>query len=387
MTDGPVPQQGPLPRGQQLDALAGILPADRRERLADILADDDVATLRHLAKTGTGDNTLRALASDLGYIERWCQLATGAPLPWPAPKLLILKFIAHHLWDPAEKANNPEHGMPETVAFVLRAEQLLKVLGPHAPSSVKRRLANWSTLTRWRGHAGVFGTQVVRDALRLAVRAAGRLRQRKSKKAVTAAVLQKLLATCASDRLIDVRDRALLLVGFAAGGRRRSELAELRVEQLVDEAPIRTDPKNDNSPPLPCLTILLGRTKRANSDDGRSVVLIGRAVTALKDWLERGKVSGGAVFRKIDRWGNVVPRPLTPQSVNLILKARARQAWLDAAAFSAHGLRSGFMTESADRGIPLLETMQQSLHASITQAGSYYSNAERKNGRAARLVI
>ena len=55
--------------------------------------------------------------------------------------------------------------------------------------------------------------------------------------------------------------------------------------------------------------------------------------------------------------------------------------------FSAHGLRSGYLTEAANRGIPLAEAMQQSLHKSVTQAASYYNNAERKNGRAARLMI
>lgn len=46
--------------------------------------------------------------------------------------------------------------------------------------------------------------------------------------------------------------------------------------------------------------------------------------------------------------------------------------------FSAHGLRSGYLTEAANRGIPLPEAMQQSLHKSVTQAASYYNNAERK---------
>jgi integrase len=55
--------------------------------------------------------------------------------------------------------------------------------------------------------------------------------------------------------------------------------------------------------------------------------------------------------------------------------------------FSAHGLRSGYLTEAANRGVPLQEAMQQSLHKSVTQAASYYNNAERKNGRAARLLV
>ena len=69
----------------ELDALAGILPAERREALAALLTDEDVATLKHLAEKGMGANTLRALASDLGYLEAWALAATGLPLPWPAP--------------------------------------------------------------------------------------------------------------------------------------------------------------------------------------------------------------------------------------------------------------------------------------------------------------
>ncbi|PLU74741.1 integrase, partial [Sinorhizobium medicae] len=63
-------------RAEELDALDAILPFDRRDQLAALLTDDDVATLKHLASEGTGENTLRALASDLGYLEAWCQLAT-----------------------------------------------------------------------------------------------------------------------------------------------------------------------------------------------------------------------------------------------------------------------------------------------------------------------
>ena len=62
-------------RALQLDALAAILPIDRRDRLAQILTDDDVATLKHLAREGMGENSLRALASDLAYLEAWAQAA------------------------------------------------------------------------------------------------------------------------------------------------------------------------------------------------------------------------------------------------------------------------------------------------------------------------
>lgn len=192
---------------------------------------------------------------------------------------------------------------------------------------------------------------------------------------------------CAGERPVDLRDRALLLVAFASGGRRRSEIAGLRVEDLLEEDPVRTDPANPDSPPLPCLSIRLGRTKTMASDDDEHVLLVGRPVMALKGWLDEAGIGEGPIFRRIDQWGNVDRRAMTPQSVNLILKTRCKQAGLDPTLFSAHGLRSGYLTEAANRGIPLPEAMQQSLHKSVTQAASYYNNAERKNGRAARLIV
>lgn len=374
-------------RAEQLDALDAILPFDRRDQLAGILTDDDVETLKHLAAQGMGDNTLRALASDLAYLEAWSLAATRNPLPWPAPESLILKFVAHHLWDPVPRATDASHGMPDDVETSLRAQALLKAKGPHAPGTVRRRLTSWSILTRWRGLKGHFAEPSLKSALRLAVRAAARPRQRKSRKAVTGDVLAQLLSACSSERQVDLRDRALLLIAFASGGRRRSEVAGLRVEDLRDEEAVPLDPKDPNSTLLPCLTIHVGRTKTTDAGDDASVVLLGRPVLALRKWLEMANIETGPIFRKIDQWGNIDRRAITPQTVNLVVKTRAKQAGLDPALFSAHGLRSGYLTEAANRGIPLQEAMQQSLHKSVAQAASYYNNSERKMGRAARLVV
>lgn len=375
-----------LRRAEELDALDAILPFDRRDRLAELLTDEDIATLKHLASEGMGANTLKALASDLAYLEAWCLLAASITLPWPAPQSLLLKFVAHHLWDPARREQEPDHGMPRDVEAGLRLQGLLRANGPHAPATVRRRLTSWSILTRWRGLTGEFSAPSLKAALRLAVRAAARPRQRKSRKAVTGDILAKLLLTCSGERLVDRRDQALLLFAFASGGRRRSEVAGLRVEDLCEEEPVLLDPKDPASTALPCLTIRLGRTKTTDAADDASVVLVGRPVTALKQWLAVAGIESGPVFRKIDQWGNVDRRAITPQTVNLVVKARARQAGLDPTLFSAHGLRSGYLTEAANRGVPLPEAMQQSQHKSVAQAASYYNDSERKMGRAVRIL-
>ncbi|MET3777827.1 integrase [Rhizobium alvei] len=205
---------------------------------------------------------------------------------------------------------------------------LLRSFGPHSPATVRRRLNSWSTLTQWCGLQGA----------------------------------------------------------FASGGRRRSELVALRLEDLAEEDPVPANPSDPQSPPLPCLSLHLGRTKTTAADHGAKAYLIGYPVTALRQWLAEAGIESGAIFRRIDQWGNIDRRALNAQSVNLILKSRCQKAGLDPAQFSAHGLRSGYLTEAANRGIPLQEAMQQSQHRSVIQAAAYYNNSERRLSRAARLV-
>ncbi|KAB2766075.1 site-specific integrase [Brucella anthropi] len=371
-----------LLRAAELDTIAAVLPMNRRDMLAGILTDDDVETLRHLVNEGMGENTLRALTSDLAYLEAWSLAATGTPLPFPAPEALLLKFVAHHLWRPQQREIEPDHGMPTEVEADLRRQGFLRVSGQHAPATVRRRLANWSTLTRWRGLEGSFSSPSVKSAIRLAVRALNRPRSRKSANAITGDILGKLLTTCSGEDLTALRDRAILMVAFASGGRRRSEVAGLRVEQLVKQVPV-TD---DDGSPLPSLGIHLGRTKTSGADHDEIVYLTGRPVDALTRWLEVAKIDKGSVFRKIDRWGNVAARALEPSAINRIVKRRALMAGLEPGEFSAHGLRSGYLTEAANLGIPLPEAMEQSRHRSVQQASDYYNNAKRRSGRASRLL-
>jgi hypothetical protein len=94
---------------------------DRRDWLAQLLTDDDVETLKHLAREGMGENTCRRSRRISPILQTWADAATGQPLSWPAAEALALKFVAHHLWDPAKRVSDPRHGMPADVAESLRA--------------------------------------------------------------------------------------------------------------------------------------------------------------------------------------------------------------------------------------------------------------------------
>ena len=87
-------------------------------------------------------------------------------LPWPAPEALLLKFVARS--GQARGQRPPWHAGPRRP----RAEGLLRIEGPHALATVRRRASSWSTL--WRRLEGSFASPALHSALRLAVRASGR---------------------------------------------------------------------------------------------------------------------------------------------------------------------------------------------------------------------
>jgi integrase len=150
-----------------------------------------------------------------------------------------------------------------------------------------------------------------------------------------------------------------------AGGRRRSEIARLKVEDLEEREPVAVDAKAPNGEKLSVLAIRLRGTKTLSADAGESVLVVGRPVEALRAWLDFLKIDASPVFRRIDKWGNIGGAALDPQSVKAMIKSRCAIAGLDPAQFSAHGLRSGYLTEAARAGVPLPEAMQQSRHRSV----------------------
>ncbi|MCI0430185.1 MAG: site-specific integrase [Rhodospirillales bacterium] len=381
----PIPTDASAPP-DRFGPLAAVVTFHRQEQLDALLTDDDLATLRHLLRKGTPENTLRALASDLAYLEAWCQAATGHPLPWPAPEALVLKLIAHHLYDPSEQGRDATHGMPAEVERALKGQGVLKVGGPHAPATVQRRLSSWASLHRWRGFESPTAAPRVRTALKLAIKAANRRPGRKSERAIVRTVLSDALDRCYERTLAGLRDRALLLVGFASGGRRRSEIASLKVEDVIEEAPVPADPGNPHGPKLRCYSLELGRTKTTEAEDRARVRLVGQAADALKAWLDAARIKGGPVFRRIDRWERLSDRPLSPLGVNYIVKQCLKRAGHDPRAYSAHGLRAGFLTQAAKDGVPLPEAMRQSQHRSVQQVANYYNDAEAELSQVARIM-
>ena len=85
------------------------------------------------------------------------------------------------------------------------------------------------------------------------------------------------------------------------------------------------------------------------------------------------------MFRKVDRWGTVESRALTPEAVGLIVKRRAEAAGLSVGALerlSPHGLRAGFVTEAYRQGARDEQIMAHTRHRDLRTMRGYVRRAK-----------
>jgi site-specific recombinase XerD len=99
-------------------------------------------------------------------------------------------------------------------------------------------------------------------------------------------------------------------------------------------------------------------------------------VEALKAWLRAAAITEGAIFRRVNKGGKVLPHRLTAQSVALVVKAHAKRAGLDPQSFASHSLRSGFLTSAARRGASVFKMLDVSRHRSVDTLRRYVRDAE-----------
>lgn len=158
-----------------------------------------------------------------------------------------------------------------------------------------------------------------------------------------------------------VRDKAMLLFGFA-GAFRRSELVALDVEDIEfgeQGAMVR-----------------LRRSKTDQEGRGRVIAIPyvrGRncPCCALQSWLAVAKIETGALFRRVNRFEQVLPDRLSAQSVALVIKERVAAVGLNPELYSGHSLRSGFATSAAMSGASSSSIRAQTGHSSDAMLAKY----------------
>jgi integrase len=176
--------------------------------------------------------------------------------------------------------------------------------------------------------------------------------------------------------LAGVRDRAVLLVGFA-GAFRRSELAALDVGTL------RFVPDG--------VKVHLRHSKTDQEKKGRVVgIPQGRHVgmcppTALRDWLVAAGIYEGKVFRSLD--SNRLGESITDRSIATIVKLAANSVGHEFDDFSGHSLRSGFCTSASHAGVDAHALMRQTGHTSIKSVIGYIQEADVFRANPARRLL
>lgn len=163
-----------------------------------------------------------------------------------------------------------------------------------------------------------------------------------------------------------LRDRALLLMGFA-GAFRRSELVALEVSDVVFTSE--------------GLEVTLRRSKTDQEGAGQKVGLPFGSdpstcpVRSLGRWLAAAGQKEGRLFRSVNRHGQV-GGSLTGHGLALIVKRAAKRAGLDADNYSGHSLRAGLATAAAKAGKQERIIMKQTRHRSVAVLRGYIRDAE-----------
>lgn len=329
--------------------------------------------LRALRLEAASVNTTSSYQSALRYWAAWYWLRYGKAIALPLAVNVVLQFVADHGEHLTEQG--AQSGLPAELDAQLVQQGFKGKPGALAHSTLVHRIAVLSKAHSHQAMANPCHSTEVREALshlRKAYARRGMLEQKKA--ALTRPLLEQLLATC-DDSLKGRRDRALLLFAWASGGRRRSEVAEARMEWLQQMGPGQY-----------LYDLRLSKTNQsgaARPENFKPVVGVAGAALAL--WLEAANITEGAIFRRIFKNGKVGDTGLSALSVNNIVKERCALAGI-AGDFSAHSLRSGFVTEAGRQNMALADTMAMTGHQSAATVLGYFRAEAPLANKAARLL-
>lgn len=244
-----------------------------------------------------------------------------------------------------------------------------------APASLERRLASISVAHAAKGLPSPTRSELVRSVLKGIRRTHGTAQ--KQAKPLLRDDLFTLLDAMVGNTAKDLRDRSLLLLGFA-GGFRRSELVAL---DIGDVEHVRQG-----------MVITLRKSKTDQEGQGRKIgVPLGRTrhcpVKALETWLQLAGIIGGPIYRSIGKGSHIASQRLTGHAICHIIRDRMAEAGLDPAGYSGHSLRAGFATSAAMAGVSSWKVRQQTGHASDAMLAKYVRDGELFAGNAAGAVL
>jgi integrase len=290
-------------------------------------------------QAATSDNTRRAYQSDIRHFMDW-----GGVLP------TTTETILHYLQQHATQLN---------------------------PRTLVRRLTGLKQWHLYQGFADPTAHPLVRKTLKGIHYKQGTPKE-KAAPLTLEILLQLANLLSQSQRLINLRNNALLQIGFF-GAFRRSELVALQYEhiQWVPEG----------------IEILIPRSKTDQTGEGQICAIpygdeILCPVNALKNWIENTNITCGAIFRRVSKDNQIQGQPITAQQWNAIFKSLIQTCGLpEPDSYSSHSLRRGFATTASKKGAAFGAIMQQGRWRHEGTVLGYIEEGKRFESNAAHHIL
>lgn len=275
-------------------------------------------------------NTQRAYASDWKQFLKWCSIRNKCPLPADSDDLAL---------------------------YARHCAKTLKM------STIQRRLAAIAEAHSRNGHAVPNQTWVVKNTMRRLRRENGA--PARGKDPILVKDIQAMIELC-PPTLSGLRDRATLLIGFAAA-LRRSDLVNLDISDITtsDEG----------------IVLLVRKGKTDQKREGRKVAipngktLLTCPVTALTDWLQAAKIIDGPLLRAVTKYDRPRTTRMSDRAVAEIVKHYAVKIGKRIDSFSGHSLRAGLATSAAMAGVSERSIQNQTGHKSLLVLRRYIRDA------------
>lgn len=287
--------------------------------------------LAELYENAKAPSTIRAYATDIFRFRMYCSRVEAGWMP--ASPETVAEYIVH-LFD---------IGM--------------------APSTIKRQLTAISQAHKSEGYAPPVN-YYVRQIERSLHKKSEHITQKA--KPITLGILTRIIESIPKN-FIGLRDRALLLLGWAAA-LRRSELVAIQRSDITDH------PKG--------IMLEIRHSKTDQLGLGRSIPVPFCVdsplcpVKAISEWMTRASIKHGPVFRQIGPYARELiwttsDKALSARYVSSLIKSYVAKAGYDPTGYSGHSLRAGFVTAAAEARIPEFDIMKISGHVSPTVMRGY----------------
>ena len=280
----------------------------------------ELDTLKNL-RNSKASNTLRAYKSDYKHFTSFCLKNGFKPMP-SEPKIISLYLT-----------------------YLSKSSKF---------STLKRRLASISVIHKISGHYIDAKHPMITENLMGIKRIKGSYQR--AKKPILINDLKLIINAVENEKneKIKIKNRALILLGFA-GGFRRSELVAIQLEDLefVSEG----------------VKIFVRRSKTDQSGEGmtKGIPYFTNQnycpVISLNKWITQSEVKSGKIFDMSDK------------NVALVIKKYAAKAGLDSTKYAGHSLRSGFATSTAEQGAEERSIMAMTGHKTTQMVRRYIQEA------------